>query len=222
MLIFAPHDVTKNPPYCNMHFISCRNLLIYITPVLQRKVFSMLLFGIKRDGYLFLGNTENPMPIIHHLTTTSKEWKIYKNIEVKRALHLDGFAMPQMIGVSEKQSTFKGITVKEKAPNILVEPLYADLLREMDYLAVCIDDNNQVVKTYGNTTKYILQKNFNLNLADVLPGPLKVVFNTLSLRVRKDNKKDSLHNVKVKYNKTFINVSLAITPLHNKTLLPDG
>ena len=38
MLIFAPHDVTKNPPYCNMHLISCRNLLIYMTPVLQRKV----------------------------------------------------------------------------------------------------------------------------------------------------------------------------------------
>lgn len=85
-------------------------------------------------------------------------------------MHLDGFAMPQMIGVSEKQSTFKGITVKEKAPNILVEPLYADLLRVMDYLAVCIDDNNQVVKTYGNTTKYILKKTSTLTLQMFCPG----------------------------------------------------
>ena len=85
MLIFAQHDVTKNPPYCNMHLISCRNLLIYMTPVLQQKVFSMLLFGIKRDGYLFLGSTENPMPIMRHLNVYNKEWKVYKNIQTKES-----------------------------------------------------------------------------------------------------------------------------------------
>ena len=53
MLIFAQHDLVKNPPYCNMHLISCRNLLIYMAPVLQKKVFAMLLFGLKKDGYLF-------------------------------------------------------------------------------------------------------------------------------------------------------------------------
>lgn len=47
MVIFAKHDLVKNPPYCNMHFISCRNLLIYMTPVLQ-KIFTMLLFGLKK------------------------------------------------------------------------------------------------------------------------------------------------------------------------------
>ncbi|MGI8952549.1 MAG: CheR family methyltransferase, partial [Chitinophagaceae bacterium] len=38
MLIFAHHDLAKNPPYCNMDFISCRNLLIYISPSLQKKI----------------------------------------------------------------------------------------------------------------------------------------------------------------------------------------
>ncbi|MBC7867949.1 MAG: chemotaxis protein CheR, partial [Gloeobacteraceae cyanobacterium ES-bin-316] len=64
MIIFAKHDLVKNPPYCNMHFISCRNLLIYMAPPLQKKVYTMLLFGLKLDGYLFLGSSENPTPII--------------------------------------------------------------------------------------------------------------------------------------------------------------
>jgi len=62
MLIFAPHDLVKNPPYCNMHLISCRNLLIYMNAALQKKIFSMLLFGLKLNGYLFLGSSENPGP----------------------------------------------------------------------------------------------------------------------------------------------------------------
>ncbi|MCF2502053.1 hypothetical protein L0663_01570 [Dyadobacter sp. CY107] len=36
MVIFAQHDLVKNPPYCNMHFVSCRNVLIYMTPALQK------------------------------------------------------------------------------------------------------------------------------------------------------------------------------------------
>ena len=53
-----------------------------------------------------------------------------------------------------------------------------------------------------------------------MPGPLKVAFNALSLRVRKNNKKDSISNIKVKYGKEFITVNLSITPLHNKNVAP--
>lgn len=66
MVIFALHDLVKSPPYCNMHFISCRNLLIYMNPTLQKKVFLLLLFGLKMEGYLFLGLSENPLPITHN------------------------------------------------------------------------------------------------------------------------------------------------------------
>jgi two-component system CheB/CheR fusion protein len=46
ILIFAHHDLIKNPPYCNMDFISCRNMLIYINPLLQKRIVSMLHFGL--------------------------------------------------------------------------------------------------------------------------------------------------------------------------------
>jgi two-component system CheB/CheR fusion protein len=103
MVIFAQHDLVKNPPYCNMHFISCRNLLIYMMPALQKRIFSMLLFGLKKDGYLFLGASENPMPIIKNLEILNKKWKIYKNLETKRAINFDTFSLPQMVKIHEKR-----------------------------------------------------------------------------------------------------------------------
>ena len=89
MVIFAQHDLVKNPPYCNMHLISCRNLLIYMTPVLQKKVFSMLLFGLRKEGFLFLGPSENPMTIIKNLKLISAKWKIYQNLVSKRTISFD-------------------------------------------------------------------------------------------------------------------------------------
>ena len=53
MLIFAQHDLVQNPPYCNMDFISCRNLLIYMTQLLQKKIFLMLHFGLKKWLLIF-------------------------------------------------------------------------------------------------------------------------------------------------------------------------
>ena len=106
MLIFAQHDLVKNPPYCNMHLISCRNVLIYLAPVLQKKIFAMLLFGLKKDGYLFLGSSENPMPIIKHLEVVQKKWKIYKNLETKRGISFDAFSLPDVSDAKRAPSRF--------------------------------------------------------------------------------------------------------------------
>ena len=104
MVIFAQHDLVKNPPYCNMHFISCRNLLIYMTSVLQKKIFTMLLFGLKVDGYLFLGSSENPMPIIKSLEVVNKKWKVYRNLETKRGVSFDAFSLPDLLDIKRVPS----------------------------------------------------------------------------------------------------------------------
>ncbi len=106
MIIFAQHDLVKNPPYCNMDLISCRNLLIYMAPLLQKKVFNMLLFGLKVDGYLFLGSSENPAPIINSLQVVEKRWKIYKNTKNKKMVSFDAFAMPEFQEIRKKSPFF--------------------------------------------------------------------------------------------------------------------
>ncbi|MEO6948732.1 MAG: chemotaxis protein CheB, partial [Ginsengibacter sp.] len=170
MVIFAQHDLVKNPPYCNMHFISCRNLLIYMMPALQKRIFSMLLFGLKKDGYLFLGASENPMSIIQNLEIVNKKWKIYKNLETKRAINFDTFSLPQMVNVSEKRPFGAPKKSLQNTKDSLAEVVNLNIIKEMNFLAICIDENNEVINTYGDTTKYLLQKNFNSNLTKLLPG----------------------------------------------------
>lgn len=216
MVIFAQHDLVKNPPYCNMHFISCRNLLIYMTPVLQKKVFTMLLFGLKMEGYLFLGSSENPMPIIRNLEVVNKKWKIYKNLETKRVVSFDAFSFPELPDSKQPPSGFTAIN-----PGIGIDPSLAELMHErlaidMDYLAVCVDENNQVIKSYGDTLRFLLPKLFNSSLTELLPKPLALAFNTLSHEAVKNNEKTTANGIRVKHGGSVIKVNLTVDLLKQK------
>jgi two-component system, chemotaxis family, CheB/CheR fusion protein len=215
MVIFAHHDLVKNPPYCNMHLISCRNLLIYMTPVLQKKIFNILLFGIKLNGYLFLGPSENPASIIKNLETVNTKWKIYKNVETKKGSSFDTFSLPEMLDSKHALPGFLRNDVV--APNnSLSESMYNNLADEMGCLIVCIDDYHHVIKSYGDTSQYLLNKHFSTNLTELLPKPLAVAFNTLSRSVRKINKKETLTGIKINLGQAVSSISVSISPLIEK------
>lgn len=212
MVVFAQHDLVKNPPYCNMDIISCRNVLIYMAPALQKKIFSMLLFGLKVDGHLFLGLSENPMPIIQNLEVVNKKYKIYRNMGKKQNVRFDAFSLPQLLDVGHKTSHASYEVPSLSMSTSLGETVSDNLAKELDCLTICIDENNRVVKSYGDTTKYLLQKNFTLHLPELLPRPLAVAFNTASREVIVTNKKNTISGIKVA-SSSSLTVSLSVYPL---------
>ncbi len=212
MLIFAQHNMVKNPPYCNMHLISCRNLLIYMAPVLQKKIFTMMLFGLKKHGYLFLGSSENPLPISKSLEALDKKWKIYRNLQTKQSVSFDAFSMPEFLDAKTKPSRFMRENVGVNVNHTFAEAMHESLAEKLDYFAVCIDENNQVIKSYGDTTKYLLHKHFSSNLPELLPKPLAVAFNTLSKKVLARKEQAVLNGIKIQQGKHIIKVNLSISP----------
>jgi len=213
MVIFAQHDLVKNPPYCNMHFISCRNLLIYMTPILQKKIFTMLLFGLKVDGYLFLGSSESPTPIIKNLEIVNKKWKIYKNLESKRITGFDAFSLPDYTAAKRPTAASLADDVLKKSNRSLTDAVNENITNEQNMLIVCIDDKNTVLQTYGDTSKYLLQKNFNSNLPDLLLKPLAIALNTLSAVALKTNKKATTNGIVVKTSKLLSKINMSVSPL---------
>lgn len=216
MVIFAQHDLVKNPPYCNMHLISCRNLLIYMMPALQKRIFSMLLFGLKKDGYLFLGASESPASIIESLEVVNKKWKLYKNLETKRAINFDSFSLPQMVKINDKRPYDLQKEHEQNAKDSLADAINLNLIEALDHLIICIDKNNNVIKTYGDTRKFLLQKNFNSNLTELLPGNLSLAFNAMKAEAIKFNKNATVNGINLKRGKNIKTISLSVSPLHVK------
>lgn len=213
MAIFAQHDLVKNPPYCNMHFISCRNLLIYMAPVLQKKIFNMLLFGLKMDGFLFLGSSENPMPIIQNLEVVNKQYKLYRNIKSKRVVSFDAFSMPDSLEVRHTPVHVNAEEVSNDPLQSVAEMMHANFAIEQNFLMICVDENKEVIKAYGDTSQYLLPKHFTSNLEDLLPKKLGMVFNTLSKAAIKTNEKASLKSINIKRGDLLIKVNMTVSPL---------
>jgi two-component system, chemotaxis family, CheB/CheR fusion protein len=56
--VFSVHSLIRDPPFSALDLVSCRNLLIYLEPDLQKRVIPLLHYALKRSGYLFLGSSE--------------------------------------------------------------------------------------------------------------------------------------------------------------------
>lgn len=78
MCIFAKQNVANDPPFSNLDLISCRNLLIYLGPALQKRVIPTLHYALKDDGYLMLGESESLGPYADQFTLIDKKNKIYQ------------------------------------------------------------------------------------------------------------------------------------------------
>jgi len=78
MLVFAPQNVIKDPPFTKLDILSCRNLLIYLGSELQQKLIPVFNYSLKRDGILFLGSSESIGKAIDMFSVLDRKWKIFR------------------------------------------------------------------------------------------------------------------------------------------------
>jgi two-component system, chemotaxis family, CheB/CheR fusion protein len=77
MVFFGLHDLLKDPPFSNLDLVSCRNLLIYLDPVAQRRTFEIFNFALRENGILFLGPSESVGVAKMPLTALNKKYRLY-------------------------------------------------------------------------------------------------------------------------------------------------
>ena len=78
MLIFSEHDIVKDPPFSKLDLISCRNLLIYMGPELQKRLMPLFHYALNPDGMLLLGSSESIGDFANLFTAIDRKAKIYQ------------------------------------------------------------------------------------------------------------------------------------------------
>ncbi len=79
MVVFAQHNLIKDPPFTKIDLISCRNLLIYFQPILQRKVLEFFSFSLNPQGILLLGSSETTGEMSDYFTPLDSKSRIYQS-----------------------------------------------------------------------------------------------------------------------------------------------
>lgn len=213
LVIFAQHDLVKNPPYCNMHFVSCRNVLIYMTPALQKKIYLMLLFGLKQHGYLFLGSSENPIPILQSLKVISKKFKVYKNLDATHPVRFESFSLPEVSYRKLADAPHQKEQAYQIPDRTLGDAVNETLMKDLGQLMICIDQNEKILKFYGDTTRFLLQKIMTTNLSELLPGPLIVAYNAIIKNVVATGESSSVAGIKIKQGDQNASITLTVSPM---------
>ncbi len=77
-VLFATHNILRDPPFSRLDMVSCRNLLIYLERDVQREILQMFHFALRPDGYLFLGSSETADASARLFTAVDKKHRIYR------------------------------------------------------------------------------------------------------------------------------------------------
>ncbi len=77
MCVFAQHNLLKDPPFSKIDLVSCRNVMIYLEPVLQKRALTTFHYSLNEDGFLMLGKSETIGTNTDIFTTYNSTEKIY-------------------------------------------------------------------------------------------------------------------------------------------------
>jgi two-component system CheB/CheR fusion protein len=81
MVIFAPQNLVMDPPFTKLDILSCRNLLIYLGPEVQKKLIPLFYYSLSPGGILFLGSAETVGGSINLFTTLSGKSRLFRRTE---------------------------------------------------------------------------------------------------------------------------------------------
>jgi two-component system, chemotaxis family, CheB/CheR fusion protein len=85
LCIITEHDLVRDPPFSRMDLVSCRNLLIYLEPALQKRVIELLHYALRPGGYLLLGKAETiDARELELFEVVDKTERVYRRREVAR------------------------------------------------------------------------------------------------------------------------------------------
>jgi two-component system CheB/CheR fusion protein len=147
MVVFAVHNVIKDPPIINLDLLSCRNVLIYMESVLQSRLINVFHHALKPEGVLLLSPSENIGLHTDLFEPVSRKWKCYRAIG----------------GVITKPLVFTGpLDTEEEFDRLpaVKETNFADLTRRVllqTYApaSVVTDDKGNILYVHGDTGKYL-------------------------------------------------------------------
>ena len=150
MVVFAPQNVIMDPPFTKIDIISCRNLLIYLTQELQKKLLALFHHSLNEGGFLFLGSSETIGVSTDLFESLKGKSRLYRRLEVStQHKELSQFPYPQFRFPPGEPGADKALPKECKhAPNL--ESLANQLiLQRYSPAAVLVNERGDVLYTSG-------------------------------------------------------------------------
>ena len=217
MLVFSEQNVIKDPPFSRLDLISCRNLLIYMSTELQRKIIPLFHYALNPGGFLFLGTSETVGEFLNLFAVQERKQKLYQrkdDLAGGQRKNLERF-VPSMpaIDAAFPQDVARTFPAKKLPLRELTEQA---LLQQVVQAGALVNAQGDILYLHGRTGMYLE------------PAPGESGPNNILKMAREGLRRDlttALHKalqtretvcspgLRVKTNGDFITVNLIVRPV---------
>jgi two-component system CheB/CheR fusion protein len=212
---FAKHDLCRDPPFSNLDLISCRNVLIYLEPVMQKRVIPLFHYALNTHGFLTLGISESIGTFSDLFTQVDKKQKIFLK-KVTAVRPVVEFPLPTRAtepreaavpGAHVDGPLLKGVDLYHEADRIVLNH-YAPA-------GVLINEQMDILQFRGDTSHYLrlAPGRASLNLLQMAREGLLMDLRSAVTQAQKSGGMVDREGVQLRFEGKSLRVTLRVIPL---------
>lgn len=211
MCVFAEHNFLKDPPFSNIDLLSCRNVLIYMEPYLQKKALTSFHYALNLNGFLLQGKSETTANAPDLFTPFNAIEKIFKANPVQKNM-LD-YANEKKVTISEDQKSNKILNSRTDFRKV-AETL---LLKDYTPANVIINDLMEIVYIHGNISPFLQpsQGKATFNLLKMAREGLAFELRSTLHKVKASNLAVIKEDIPIMDRGKLVYATIQIVPLEN-------
>jgi two-component system CheB/CheR fusion protein len=151
MVVFATQSVIMDPPFTKLDILSCRNLLIYLAPEMQKKLIPLFHYSLTPGGILLLGSAETVGTFTDLFTPLNNRLRIFRRTD--SALRSEpvefpsSFSAPLPVRAEARTETKSPASLQTLADQLVLEKFSAP--------TVLVNDKGNILYVSGHTGKYL-------------------------------------------------------------------
>ncbi|HJW81744.1 MAG TPA: chemotaxis protein CheB [Acidiferrobacterales bacterium] len=211
MCVFANQNVIKDPPFSRVDLISCRNLMIYLGQVLQKKVLTTFHYALKPSGFLLLGTAESIGEFADLFRTVDPKVKLYGKKSITTPLHVEFGPVSQppttVPEAAEIPAIRTSLEIQREADRLIMNK-YAPA-------AVVINEQLDILQFRGQTGAYLepAPGEASLNILKMAREGLKLELSAAVKQAVSHHATARRSGVGVKQNGQIRSVNIEVTPI---------
>jgi two-component system CheB/CheR fusion protein len=152
MILFADHNVIKDPPFSHLDLVTCRNLLIYLNRTAQQRVMEVMHFALNPGGYLFLGSSESIEGSGDLFVTVDKDAHIFESRAVATRFAVGDMSLPSR---AETHASRQHILEDKVRPRLSVGNLHQRLLEQYAPPSIVVNEEHDIMHLSEHAGRYL-------------------------------------------------------------------
>jgi two-component system, chemotaxis family, CheB/CheR fusion protein len=214
LVVFAPHNLTNDPPFTKIDLTSCRNLLIYFLPEVQERAISLFHYALRIDGVLLLGSSEGLGAYTSEFETIDNHSKLFrKNRDLRLAV--DFGSTRHLRAGTTNLPVVQPNNGKTTTINRQVLHDYDQLLQRFMPPGLLINEDRHILHYFGAVEPFLKPKHGRVehDALEMIEDALHIAVSTSLQRASKQHERVQTQNIRVPRDENEVMLDLTVDPI---------